>query len=135
EHFFAGGTQELRALLDSSSRERPLRMLQALPDALQEGSGGRAIDRPVIEGQAQGHCVPPFGSPWDANQLLSDAPNAENGDLRRVDDGRERVDPVHAQIGHTKSAAHQFIAFERALATPGGKPLYLLGDLPQWLAV
>ena len=50
-------------------------MLQIVPDALQESSGWCAIDRPVIEGQAQRYHIPPLGSPRGAKQLLGDAPN------------------------------------------------------------
>src|SRR5690242_10623760 len=106
-----------------------------LPDGLQEGSRGYAIDSPVIECQAQRHHMPPLGFPSDAHELLVQTPNAENGNFRWVDDGRECVDSIHAQVGHTEGAAHDLFTCEGTLTRTQGKSRCLLRDFPQRLAI
>ena len=74
-------------------------MFHEVLDALEEPCGGRTIDQPVVERQAQRHHLTHgnrLGLLADDDRACDDTADAEDGALRQVDDGRKCVDLVHS---------------------------------------
>ena len=84
-----------------------------------------------IERQAEGDPVADDDLLVDDSWLPPDAANAEDGDLRVVDDRRERVDPVGAQAADGERAALHVARRQLALAGPFDQLAGAGGQLPQ----
>src|SRR5271170_7707935 len=95
------------------------RIGQAAREILQEDGGRDAVHGAVVHGQAERHDLAPVQLTVPAAWLLGDAPDAEDGDLRRIQDRGERVDAVAAQAGDRERAAVQVGWREPALPGPG----------------
>ena len=101
-----------------------------IPEGVLEGrqqlGSQRAVDDAVIAGQGDGHHT----GEGDAAVLLLDrlAPDradGEDGGVRRVDDGGEFANAIHAEIGNRGGAALILVRQQFAVSRPGGKVAHL----------
>src|SRR5213593_1792625 len=64
-----------------------------------------AVDDAMITGKRQCHHRADGGLTIERNNAIRDATHSENRGLRRRDDGVERIDVIHAEIGDRECAA------------------------------
>src|ERR1043166_2523036 len=84
---------------------------QAL-DLLQVARRRGAVERAMVERQVQIHRLALHDLSVEAHQPGKDAANAEDGHLRRIDDGGEEVDAELAEGGDGEGAALQVVETE-----------------------
>ena len=109
----------------SSSKSRSLR---------QESRPVGAVEDAVVAGQGDGHPVAGDDLAVADDRHLVDRSDREDRRLRRVDHGREVVDPEHPQVGHGEGSAGQLRRRDRPVAHPRRQRPRLGGDLAQPLA-
>src|SRR5213083_1470124 len=96
--------------MDSRSPESlPLALFQILLHLGHELIGRRAIDHPMIEGKAEVSHGTDRDRVINNNRALLHGPDAEDRDLRLMDDRRAEQAPRAAVVGDRKRAALHFI--------------------------
>src|SRR5579862_327613 len=101
------GSMRERAASASSFAE-----VEQVDDGLEELCGGRAVDHAMVESQRQRHHRTARDFAAINRGLLDDPANAENSGLAGVQNRRERVDAVGAEIGDGESAAGNVFELE-----------------------
>src|SRR5439155_8998200 len=87
------------------SRQILFRFFDALNEIIEEGGRMRAVEYSVIAGQRDSHHRADARFAVHGYNSIANAAYGENGRLRRVDDGSERVHMVHAQIAEGESCS------------------------------
>ena len=106
---------------NSHIRQRAPRVLDRVGDVAQEAAGGAAVADPVIERERQLGDLADSELPVDHPVLVDDAADAQDPDLRVVDDRGGPVHPEHAVVVQREGAAAQFRRRGLALADDGGE--------------
>jgi hypothetical protein len=89
----------------------------------------------VVDGQGQGHRGADRDLVTVHDGLADGFADGEDGGLRRVDDGGELTDAVHAEVADGEGDADEFVRGELACPCPGGEVARFAGDLGERLAV
>src|ERR1051325_9188750 len=76
---------------------------------LQKSGAGRAVDNLMVAGERQSDGIDEFHLSRAPNCLHLDGADAEDGDLRRVEQRREALDPERAEIADGKRAAGEIV--------------------------
>src|SRR5215813_4508238 len=84
-------------------------MCQEIGHGLQECACRRAVDHPMIESQTQHHHRPLGDLTAINHRLLNNPTDTEDTGLRSVEDRREAINPVHAQVRDRKGTAGNFL--------------------------
>ena len=92
-----------------------------------------AVDHPVIAGQRAGHEGRHLDLVAGHDRALLGHAHGQDGGVRRVDDGIEALDAVHAEVGDRGGAALVLVRGEPALARALGQIAHLVGDLGERL--
>ena len=100
----------------SQIQQQPLRILQALLDAHQEGHRVLAVDDAVVVAERQVHHRPDHDLAVAHHRALLDAVHAEDARLRRVEDRRRHQRAVDAAVGDGERAALHVLDAELAVA-------------------
>ena len=90
-------------------------MLQCRHEIFQEAARGRAVHRAVIVGERKPHRGVSRDLAFHRADALGDAVDAEQRNLRRVDDGRKALDAKQAEVADRKRAALQQIGIDAAV--------------------
>src|SRR6266511_3597226 len=100
-------------------------LLEQLLQLAQELGGFRPVDRAVIAGESEGHQRPGDELALLEHRPLLDRADREDCDLRRVEDGDELLDAVHAEVGDRERAALEVVLGQLAVtrACDDGPPL------------
>ena len=106
-------------------------MRQQVGHGLQERPGWRAVDHPMVKGQAQDHHGPLGNLSVVDRRFLDDPAYAQDAGLRGVEDWRKPIDSIHSQVRDGEGAAGHL--FQGQLASPRflGQTASLLRDLFQ----
>src|SRR3954469_6302726 len=115
----------------ASAGEQEVRTRQQAGGGAEELGGGSAVDRPVVEGEAQREhrgAVRHVALPSDA---VPDPSDAEDAGVAGVDDRGEEVDAVGAQGGDDERRALEIGQREPSLPGSGGQREGLLADVDQ----
>src|SRR3954465_1842777 len=112
------------------------RLLEQLAHAGQELGAVRSVEDAVVAHERDRHRV----ARGDAAAIVNHRAFLERADredrrLRRVDDGREAVDPVHPQVRDGERAARQLGGRDLAVADLADQLARLAGDLAGGLLV
>jgi hypothetical protein len=89
---------------------------QQIGHGLQERAGWRAVDDSMVEGQTQDHHRPLSNLTAVDHRFLNDTADPEDAGLRRVEDRRKAIDPIHTQVRDREGAAGDL--FQSQLARP-----------------
>src|SRR5262245_22907029 len=87
------------------SRQQRQGLLDQIGERADELSAPRTVQRPVIAGEREHHRRLDGRLTVEGDHAVGDPPDGEDGGLRRVDDGVEGVDAVHAQVADREAVA------------------------------
>src|SRR5262245_16954116 len=128
--------RRVMVVLDRSSRgirllmshHHQYRVLDQALERADELGAKRTINGPVIGGQRHGHQHRGFDPAAAHHRPLLAGADRQDGRVRRVDDGGEILDAVHAEVRHGGGAALILLGLELARPRPRREILHLVGD-------
>src|SRR4029450_2315019 len=113
--------------------QRQAGLLEQRLQLAEELGGLRAVDGAVVAGQGHGHQLAGDEAAVLDDRLLLDRTDREDRGLRRVEDGREDLDAVHAEVRDRERSAVEVVLRELALARALDDLLPFSGDLDERL--
>src|SRR5262249_51811803 len=90
---------------DAGSDEKRQRLLDEVGERSEELGAARSVERTMVAGQREHHRGLDDRLAADRDDAVGDAAGSEDRRLRRIDDGVEGVDAVHAEVADGEAAA------------------------------
>src|SRR5262245_53419408 len=118
-------------LMAFMSREESERLLDQVGQGAEELRGAGAVQRAVIAREGEHHRGLDGRLPVDRDDAVGDAAYCEDRGLRRIDDGVEGVDAVHAEVADREPAALDIGQTELAGLAPSHDIFSARDDLRQ----